>query len=240
MRVWLPFPQEYRQQKDIKLISTSPKYAVLAESSQGDPPTQGAAQRTLYFEARVADPPKSLSFEEVFEFTTSAYYPKLDDAQAKPLPADYAEGDLGERPPHIRFTPEVKATVARIVGDETNPLAKARRIFRYVSENVAYCSEEEYSTIASLSTKALRSRKGDCGIHAMTFITLCRAAGIPARWQSGWETLPPATTCTTGPSSTSPLGVGCRAIRPARPTVRKKATTRRFATSTSATSTRIA
>jgi transglutaminase-like putative cysteine protease len=189
VRVWLPFPQEYCQQKDIKLISTSPKYDVLADSSQGDPPTKGAAQRTIYFEQRVADPPKSLSFEEVFEFTTSAYYPKLDDAQAKPLPADYAEGDLGERPPHIRFTPEVKATVARIVGDETNPLAKVRRIFRYVSENVAYCSEEEYSTIASLSTKALRSRKGDCGIHAMTFITLCRAAGIPARWQSGWETL---------------------------------------------------
>jgi transglutaminase-like putative cysteine protease len=128
-------------------------------------------------------------FEEVVEFTTSAYYPKLDDAQAQPLPADYAEGDLGERPPHIRFTPEVKEIVNRVVGNETNPLAKARRLFHYVSDNVAYCSEEEYSTIASLSTKALSSRKGDCGIHAMTFITLCRAAGIPARWQSGWETL---------------------------------------------------
>ena len=189
VRVWLPFPQEYRQQQDIKLISTSPKYDILAESSQGDPPTKGAAQRTLYFEQRVQDPPKPLTFEDVFEFTTSAYYPSLDDAKAKPLPADYAEGDLGERPPHIRFTPDVKETVARIVGNETNPLAKARRIFHYVSDNVAYCSEEEYSTIASLSTKALSSRKGDCGIHAMTFITLCRAAGIPARWQSGWETL---------------------------------------------------
>jgi transglutaminase-like putative cysteine protease len=215
VRVWLPFPQEYRQQRDIKLISASPQYNLLADSSQGDPPTKGAAQRTLYFEQRVPEDSRSstpspstrpagagargrgegaaklkpLTFEEVFEFTTSAYYPKLDDAQAKPLPADYAEGDIGERRPHIRFTPEVKATVARIVGDETNPLAKARRIFRYVSDNVAYCSEEEYSTIGNLTTKALRSRKGDCGIHAMTFITLCRAAGIPARWQSGWETL---------------------------------------------------
>jgi transglutaminase-like putative cysteine protease len=189
VRVWLPFPQEYHQQKDIKLISTSPKYDILAETSQGDPPTKGAPQRTLYFEQRVQNPPKPLTFEEVFEFTTSAYYPSLDDAKAKPLPADYSEGDLGERPPHIRFTPEVKETIASIVGNETNPLAKARRIFHYVSDNVAYCSEEEYSTIASLSTKALASRKGDCGIHAMTFITLCRAAGIPARWQSGWETL---------------------------------------------------
>ncbi len=190
VRAWLPIPQEYRQQKDVKLVRSSPQHARLADSSSENPPAKGAAQRTVYFEARVADPAKPMTFEEVFEFTTSAYYPSLDDAKAKPLPADYADGDLGERPPHIQFTPEVKETVARIVGNETNPLAKARRIFHYVSDNVAYCSEEEYSTIPSLSTKALSSKKGDCGIHAMLFITLCRAAGIPARWQSGWATLP--------------------------------------------------
>ncbi|HKD38502.1 MAG TPA: transglutaminase-like domain-containing protein, partial [Pirellulales bacterium] len=188
--VWLPIPQEYRQQKDVKLISSSPEHSQLAEASSHNPPTSGAAQRTLYFQARVADPPKPMTFEEVFEFTTSAFYPMLDDAKAKPLPADYADGDFDERPPHIVFTPEVKETVARIVGNETNPLVKARRIFHYVSDKVAYCSEEEYSTISSLSTKALSSKKGDCGVHAMLFITLCRAAGIPARWQSGWATLP--------------------------------------------------
>ena len=105
-----------------------------------------------------------------------------------PLPVGYAEGGLGERPPHIRFSPEVKQTVGHIVGNETNPLMKARRIFHFVSSEIAYCSEEEYSTIPSLSAKALSSRKGDCGVHAMLFMTLCRAAGIPARWQSGWET----------------------------------------------------
>ncbi|HEV2970615.1 MAG TPA: beta-L-arabinofuranosidase domain-containing protein [Pirellulales bacterium] len=188
VRVWLPFPQEYRQQKDVKLVRSSPKYGLLAESSNGNPPTAGAAQRTLYFEERVHEPPEPMTFEEVFEFTSSAYYPVLDDAKAVPLPADYSEGDLGERPPHIRFTPEVRETVARIVDNETNPLAKARRIFHFVSNKIAYCAEEEYSTMPSLSTKALASYKGDCGVHAMLFITLCRAAGIPARWQSGWAT----------------------------------------------------
>jgi transglutaminase-like putative cysteine protease len=190
VRAWLPAPQEYRQQKDVAIIRTSPEHAALAEASNDNPPSTGASQRTVYFETHVADPPKPLVFEEIFEFTTSAFYPSLDDAKAKQLPADYADGDLGERPPHIEFTPEAKAIVARIVGNETNPLAKARRIFHYVSDNVAYCSEEEYSTIPSLSTKALSSKKGDCGVHAMLFITLCRVAGIPARWQSGWATLP--------------------------------------------------
>ena len=27
--------------------------------------------------------------------------------------------------------------------------------------------------------------RGDCGVQALTFITMCRIAGIPARWQSG-------------------------------------------------------
>ncbi|HSU66310.1 MAG TPA: transglutaminase domain-containing protein [Tepidisphaeraceae bacterium] len=188
LRVWLPFPQEYRQQQDVKLIRTAPPYDLLSDPAKGDPPDVGAAQRTLYFEQRVSDPPRSMTFEEVFEFTCSAYYPMLDDARARPLPADYAGGELAERPPHIRFTPQVTDTVARLVGSETNPLARARRIFQFVSSDIAYCSEEEYCTIPSLSAKALSSRTGDCGVHAMLFITLCRAAGIPARWQSGWET----------------------------------------------------
>ena len=31
---------------------------------------------------------------------------------------------------------------------------------------------------------------GDCGQEALLFIALCRLNGIPARWQSGWNTFP--------------------------------------------------
>ena len=31
---------------------------------------------------------------------------------------------------------------------------------------------------------------GDCGFQALLFITLCRMAGIPAHWQSGWFITP--------------------------------------------------
>lgn len=188
VRVWLPYPQDYRQQGDIKLIGTSPTYTLLSPPANDEKTDEGAAQRTMYFEQRITDPGKPLTFSETFEYTCSAYYPHLDDAKAQPLPADYSDGDVGERPPHILFTPTVKETVASIVGNETNPLIKARKIFHYVSKNIAYCAEEEYGTIPSLSVKALSKRRGDCGMQGMTFITLCRAAGIPARWQTGWET----------------------------------------------------
>lgn len=48
----------------------------------------------------------------------------------------------------------------------------------------------EYSTIANLSAKGIAARVGDCGVQGSVFITLCRAAGVPARWQSGWQTKP--------------------------------------------------
>ena len=167
MRVWLPFPQEYRQQRDVRLIGTTPKYDVLAPTATGEHPLGGAPQRTVYFEQRVGDPPKAITFEETFEFTSAAWYPRLDDAAAKPLPADWTGGNLGERPPHIVFTPALRETVAKVVGDETNPLVRARKLFHFVAEHIAYCAEEEYCTIPSLSDKALTSRRGDCGVQAM-------------------------------------------------------------------------
>jgi transglutaminase-like putative cysteine protease len=125
-----------------------------------------------------------------FEYDVSAYYPQPRDEQARPLPADWAGGNLEERPPHIVFSPELKRTVADVVGEETNPLAKGRKIFLFVEREIRYAAEEEYTVIPSFSMKALTQRKGDCGVQAMLFITMCRAAGIPARWQSGWETKP--------------------------------------------------
>jgi len=185
VRVWLPFPQECERQGSVRLVSSSPRHQVIAPNGAA---SGGAAQRTIYFEQRVAEASRPILFEEVFEFTSPAYYPTLEDAQARPLPANWAGGNLAERPPHILFTPQLRKTVAQVVGDEPNPLKKARRIFHFVAEKVAYCAEEEYSTIPSLSDKALASGRGDCGVQAMLFITMCRAAGVPARWQSGWQT----------------------------------------------------
>jgi hypothetical protein len=84
VRCWLPFPQEYRQQRDVKLISSSPEAAFVAPTSQGETTITGTPQRTVYLEQRVTDPSKPMTFAIEFEFTSSAYYPKLDDAKASP------------------------------------------------------------------------------------------------------------------------------------------------------------
>lgn len=184
VRCWLPFPQEYRQQRDVRLISTDPPGGTIAPN--------GSPQRTIYFEQTIDDPNKPPHFAAEFEYVCSAYVPVLDPNAVRPydLKSSVYVDNTAERPPHIVFTPEMQATAKEIVGDEQNPLRKALRIFRWISRNVKYCAEMEYSTIPNISTKALSSRRGDCGVQGLLFITLCRAAGVPARWQSGWQTLP--------------------------------------------------
>lgn len=185
VRVWLPYPQEYRdQQRDVKLLASSPAGVQIADEK--------APQRTIYFEQIVSDDGKVGPFKAEYEFTTSAYVPKLDPTLVKPYDVD---GEIyqkftAERMPHIVLAPYVKALAQEIVGDETNPLEKSRLIFRWVSKNIPWVSEMEYSTIPSLSQKGLAARCGDCGVQNTTFVTLCRAVGVPARWQSGFGTKP--------------------------------------------------
>ncbi len=192
VRVWLPFPQEYRQQHDVKLVHASPEPKLISpEAVDGNPVTDGA-QRTVYFEQTVTNPAQPLVFQEVFEFTEFAYYPQLDEARVQALPANWHGACLGERAPHIVFTPEIRRQVAQIIGGETNALARARKIFRWVSANIPWNAEDEYCIVPSFAVKGFTARRGDCGIQSTVFITMCRIAGIPARWQSGYETRPVA------------------------------------------------
>ena len=194
IRAWLPFPQEYRQQRDVKLIRSTPEGGDVAPNAVEGNPVTGAPQRSVYFEQRVTDPSKPVKFEVEFEYTSSAYYPILNDALAGPASAGPSFSSyLAERPPHILFTKDLRDTVARVVGDETNPLIKARKIWHHLDRELRYHAEEEYSTIPSFSARCLATGRGDCGVQTMLLITMLRAAGVPARWQSGWQTKPGST-----------------------------------------------
>src|SRR5687767_8718025 len=56
VRCWLPFPQEYRQQKDVRLISASPGQPQVTENGvNSNGAIRREAQRGLYLEQRVTD-----------------------------------------------------------------------------------------------------------------------------------------------------------------------------------------
>ena len=190
VRVWLPFAQEYRQQRDVKLLSATPEPKAITPNAVDGATVTGGAQRTIYFEQTIEDVQRPLVFTEVIEFISYAYYPKLDEQRAEALPSTWNGAYLGQRLPHIVFDPAIEAKTREIIGSETNPLRRARAIFRWVSRNIPWNAEDEYCTIPSLAVKGFQAGRGDCGVQNTLFITMCRIAGIPARWQSGFETKP--------------------------------------------------
>lgn len=183
IKCWMPFPRDVASQKDIKFLSSDPEVKILAP--------ENAWMRSAYFEkpARKGEP---TIFTLNYEYTGYGRYLPIDPAKVKPYKTRSAEYKkwTQERPPHVVFDRKVKELSREIIGKENNPYLKARKIFDWIAYNTKYSYAHEYSTIPNITDFVLTKRYGDCGQHGMTFITLCRYNGIPARWQSGWSLRP--------------------------------------------------
>ncbi len=79
--------------------------------------------------------------------------------------------------------PRLKETAAQIIGDEKNIRQAAYLIARYVYSSLTKGSP---SVGQASALQILDEKRGDCSEHALLFVALCRAAGIPARRCSGY------------------------------------------------------
>jgi hypothetical protein len=182
IRCWIPVPREIpARQTDFELISTDPPQHILTDN-------EDHLQRTVYLE-RPSAGSEETAFEAVYEYTARAVRHRIDPEKVEASEiTDELRPFVSERPPHIVFTDELKAQSATLVGEETNPYLKARAIFTWIHENIPWAAAREYSTIENISSYCLDHGHGDCGIKTLLFVTLCRIAGIPVKWQSGWTT----------------------------------------------------
>lgn len=171
VRLWLPYPIEGMQVKKVTLDSVTPAYTAMAPND--------AAQRTVYFEG----PAEGLARTELrYTLETQMNYVNLDPAEVSREQPDFY---TGEQLPHIAFTPYLRALAAELTAGEENPLNKARRIYDFITQRVNYSYMRGYISLPVIPEYCAARLRGDCGVQALTFITLCRIAGIPARWQSG-------------------------------------------------------
>lgn len=186
IRCWLPYPRaDHPRQTDVKLISASQPDYILAP--------QESKHSTLYMEKRaVAGQPTV--FSETFEFTShGAWYDlKPEDVQPYDTTSSLYKEYTAEREKHIIFSPRMRELAAKLTAGETNPLLKARRIFRWINDNFPWASAREYSTIENIPEYVLDNHHGDCGQVSLLFMTLCRISGIPTHWQSGFMMHPNA------------------------------------------------
>ena len=178
VQAWLPFPARCPQQSEIELLSATPGYVLASEDAQA---------RTIYWDSSDRD-----SFE-----VTYRYLYKADYVDPFTLPWDGSNPQFytGEWLPHIAFTPYLRDLAQRLTENLDTPVEKAYAIYNYVTENVDYRFQPDYVLLDSIADTCAKDLRGDCGVMALLFITLCRLAGVPAKWQSGLAAEPGEAGC---------------------------------------------
>lgn len=174
VRAWLPIPAPCELQSEIEILDATPGARLAPED---------APQRTIQWEGKACGQP----FTVTYRYRIRAPYHRMDRLQPA---AEQPRFDLEEQAPHILFTPWLRSLCARITDGCHGPLEKARAIYDYVTYNTSYRYQPAYVCLESIADTCAKTGWGDCGVMALLFITLCRIAGIPARWQSGLYVTP--------------------------------------------------
>lgn len=175
-RIYLPIPCACEAQSELQIVRTIPTPTAVSP--------EGAPQRVVFWEESMEE---NHPFSVEFSYVQTARYICLSDAKPDLWQPAF---DTEEEPPHILFTPTIRALEQTLSAGTDNPLEKARRFYEFITKGVHYSYMRAYFGIENLSEYCARNLTGDCGVQALLFITLCRRAGIPARMQGGWRAEP--------------------------------------------------
>ena len=211
VRVHVPIAAACEQQSDIRIESLFPENGQIAP--------EDAEQRTVYWEENMQENHEfSVTYSYVHtakwhdvetvlhgmpmsQGTMQDAGSACSEAAQRPsgvpeLPclkpealAEYVK-DTAELAPHIEFTPYIRALTEACAQGCTTPLEKAKSFYDFITKNFRYTYMPAYFTLDSIAENCARSFTGDCGVFALLFITMCRCAGIPAEWQSGFAAEP--------------------------------------------------
>lgn len=191
VRVHVPIAAACEQQSDIRIESMFPENGQIAP--------EDAEQRTVYWEENMQE---NHEFSVTYSYVHTAKWhdvetvlrgmPMSQGAMQDAAPEGLAEyvKDTAELAPHIEFTPYIRALTEACAQGCTTPLEKAKSFYDFITQNFRYTFMPAYFTLDSIAENCARSFTGDCGVFALLFITMCRCAGIPAEWQSGFAAEP--------------------------------------------------
>ncbi len=95
------------------------------------------------------------------------------------IPKDIRKRYLEDGSRYRISSPYIQETAKKIVGDETNPYWIARKIYNFVIDKLHY----EMIGGWDVPEVVLKRGSGSCSEYTFSFVSLCRAAGLPARYQ---------------------------------------------------------
>lgn len=176
IRAYLPIPCACASQSDIQIEQVTPRPTLILPET--------APQRVVFWEEPAQE---NHAFSVEFSYVQTARYVDLSHPEKS---FEQPSFDTEELPPHVMFTPYIKELTRTLSEGAESPLEKARRFYDFITQNINYSFMPAYFCLENIPEVCARNRVGDCGVMALLFITLCRCAGIPARWQSGWKADP--------------------------------------------------
>lgn len=94
------------------------------------------------------------------------------------IPDKIAKRYLADETKYDIHNPYIREIVENVAGEETNIYWKARKLFQYLIANMEYKLAGGWNTAPTV----LKRRNGSCSEYSFSFIALCRAAGVPARY----------------------------------------------------------
>jgi len=171
-------PQDNDPSQQVRDLKIEAPYAYRIErDSEGS--------RVLYLEA--ANPKdKEITIVETFGLTRREIRDQVDASKARPLTdADRARfAKYLEANKHVVIDSEIKKLADEIVGNETNPVLAARKLYDWVLENVEYWVKDPKNKKASpvgSTSYCLTFRTGNCTDFESLWASLARARGIPTQ-----------------------------------------------------------
>jgi transglutaminase-like putative cysteine protease len=172
MEVYIARPQNLPQQKVTEVKFTPAGYRI--ENDRWDQPVA-----VFSYKDRKPGPPIISQMQVETEISSIRYfiYPERCGSLSD-IPGDIKQEYTSDEGKYRIINPYIRDLAAEIVGDEKNPYWMARHIFDYVRHSLEYKLEGGWN----IAPVVLQRGTGSCSEYTFSFIALCRAAGIPARY----------------------------------------------------------
>ena len=138
-------------------------------------------QNTAWFHFDEVKPNEMVqaSYKTVVKLSDHRYFIRPEKVgNLKDIPKDITKMYLDDDTKFAINSETVQNAVKKAIGDEINPYWMMRKIFRYIIDNMFY----ELAGGWNIAPAVLERGNGSCSEYSFVFISMCRAAGLPARY----------------------------------------------------------
>ena len=177
LRMWMALPQEEDAQQVSDMRIEAPYPWRIGRDSEGS--------QVLVLETQIP-PQKEFSVATTFTVTRWEIRHSVDPSKTRPISdvdrarfAKYLEANR-----YVVIDDEIRRLADQIVGNETNPVLAARKLYDWVLANVDYWvkdPEHKKASPVGSTTYCLTFRTGNCTDFESLWTSLARAKGIPTQ-----------------------------------------------------------